>query len=306
MTTPDLFGGPTIFESATLHEWALLLTRHWASLMGRPPADLVGDLQALAPLFASGGSAKGVKERVHELAQVEASAEDLPRSLVLVIDGSSLITPEGRILLELLMELQRSGRRELTIEQQCWAWANSSRVRSEWHLRWLQKQFQSTVSAPVLGAALFLLINGSVGRERALLMPSDNVRDRELGHVVMPLIVEFSVALGGKAPDIDVGLRQHWVFTQVTRLLGRDVAREKTVEGSVLWVRPERRSHLLEDLERRLQRIADPSRRYTAVFGFADGYRAIRGRLAALGQMFEDPTSTRRTIKQLLAADGSS
>lgn len=303
MTSPTLFDGPTRFESAVRERWAWLLTRHWLSLMGRPPADLTGDLNALTPFFASGASAKSLKTRVYDLPQIETGAADLPRSLVLSVDGSALITPEGRILLDLLLELQRTGRREIDVEQQCRAWATSSQLRSEWHTRWLHKQFDSTVSAPVLGAALFLVVNGSIGEHRALLMPGDTERDREFGHVVMPLIAAFSKALGGKAPDTDIGLRQHWVFTQVTRLLGRDVAREKAGEGSVMWVRPERERHLVEDLAQRLHKIADSSRRYTAVHGLADDYREVRGRLAALGQMHEDPTSTRRVAKQLLAAD---
>jgi hypothetical protein len=306
MTFATLFDSPTRFEPTVLERWARLLTRHWMSLMGRPPADLTDDLNAMTLFFASGASAKTVKARVYDLPQLEVGAAGLPRSLVLPVGGSGLITPEGRILLDLLLELQRTGRFEIDLEQQRRAWATSSQLRSEWHARWLHKQFDSTVSAPVLGAVLFLVVNGSIGEHRALLMPGETERDRELGHVVMPLIAAFSKALGGKAPDTDIGVRQHWVFTQVTRLLGRDVAREKDGGGSLIWVRPERERHLVENLAHRLHKIADPARRYTAVHGLVDDYREVRGRLAALGQMHEDPTSTRRTTQQLLAADGLS
>ena len=110
-------------------------------------------------------------------------------------------------------------------------------LRSEWHARWLHKQFESPISAPVLGAALFLLINGSVGRPRALLMPSDSERDRELGAIVLPLIARFSKSLGGSEPVTDAGIRQHWIFTQLSRLLGRDVARERAEDGTATFVR---------------------------------------------------------------------
>lgn len=305
MSLPVLFGAPTRLDPTAQQRWIRLLNRNWLALMGRPPGLLEADLDDMAPLFANGASPKNLKPRVYALPQADTETQQLPRETVLIVDGCALVTPEGRILLDVLLGLQRAGACEIDADRQLFALATSSELRSEWHARWLRNQFESTISAPVLGAALFLLVNGSVGESRALLMPSDSEDDRELGNVVMPLIATFSKSLGGRAPVTDAGIRQHWVFTQLSRLLGRDVARKKTKDGTATYVRIGREGNLLDELASRLERVADASRRYTAVTDFTGGYRLARGRLAALGQMHEDPTMTRRITDRLLPPGGT-
>jgi hypothetical protein len=58
-------------------------------------------------------------------------------------------------------------------------------------------------------------------------------------------------------------------------------------------------------LASRLERTADAHRRHVAITDFTIGYRQARGSLAALGQMHEDPTTTRRITGRLLAPGGS-
>jgi hypothetical protein len=300
MSPLTLFGAPTRFDSVTQEWWIRLLTKNWVALMGRPPHLLKADLDTMAPLFANGASPKNVKARVYALPKADAETRRLPREVVLIIDGCALVTPEGRILLDLLLDLQRTGEGEIDVDRQLSALTTATALRGEWHARWLHNQFESSISAPVLGAALFLLINGSVGESHALLMPSDSERDRELGAVVMPLIADFSKSLGGSTPATDAGIRQHWTFTQLSRLLGRDIAREKAQHGTATFIRIGREKNLLEELASRLERAADANRRYIAVADFTDGYRRARGPLAALGQMHEDPTTTRRITDRLL------
>lgn len=304
MSPLTMFGAPTRLDSATQQWWIRLLTKNWLALMGRPPHSLEADLDDMAPLFANGARLKNLKARIYALPEADSETQRLPREVVLIIDGCAMVTPEGRILLDVLLDLQRTGEGEISVDRQLSALTTATVLRSEWHARWLHNQFESTISAPVLGAALFLLINGSVGRPHALLMPSDSKRDRELGAVVMPLIAGFSKSLGGSEPVTDVGIRQHWAFTQVSRLLGRDVAREKAEDGTATFVRMGREKNLLNELASRLERTADPHRRYIAITGFIDGYRRARGPLAAVGQMHEDPTTTRRITDRLLAPGG--
>jgi hypothetical protein len=304
MSPLTLFGAPTRLDSATQQWWIRLLTKNWMALMGRPPHLLEADLDHMAPLFANGASPKNVKARIYALPEADAETKLLPREVVLIIDGCALVTPEGRILLDVLLDMQHAGGEEIDVNRQLSALATATALRSEWHARWLHNQFESSISAPVLGAALFLLINGSVGESRALLLPSDSERDRELGTVVMPLIAGFSKSLGGNEPVADGGIRQHWAFTQLSRLLGRDVAREKTKHGTATFVRIGRERNLLDELASRLERTADAHRRYSAIADFTDGYRRARGPLAALGQMHEDPTTTRRITDRLLAPGG--
>jgi hypothetical protein len=304
MSESTLFGAPTHLEPTTQERWIHLLTRNWLALMGRPPRLLEADLNAMAPFFANGASPKSLKTRIYALPEADIETKNaLPREVALIVDGCALITPEGRILLEVLLDLQRTGEHAIDVNRQIFALSTANTLRSEWHLRWLRNQFESSISLPVLGAGLFLLINGSVGEAQALLMPSNNHQDRELGAIVMPLIAAFSQSLGGRLPDTDTGIRQHWVFTQLSRLLGRDIAREKVDNGTATWVRTGRESMLTDELATRLARTADTARRQTAVADFVENYRRVRGPLAAFGQMHEDPTTTRRIAERLLAPE---
>lgn len=301
MNGSTLFGAPTNIEPAKQQTWIYLLTKSWLALMDRPLGLLQSDLNDMAPLFANGTGAKSIRSRIYTLPEADAETKALPRQAVLIVDNCALITPEGRILLDVLLDLQRIGRIEIGVEQQLFALSTATTLRSEWYSRWLHGQFESSISAPVLGAGLFLLINGSIGEHRAFLMPSNNQRDRELGLVVMPLVADFSTALGGSSPAVDEGIRQHWVFTQLSRLLGRDIAREKTNDGTAIWIRGDRDKNLLNELATRLKQTADPARRHTAIVDFTANYRLARGSLAAFGQMHEDPTTTRRIVDRLLA-----
>jgi hypothetical protein len=304
MTPPTLFGVSTRLDPVTRQWWIRLLTKNWQALMGRPPHLLEVDLTDMAPLFANGASIQNLKARIYALPEADAQTQQLPQEVLLIVDGCALVTPEGRILLDVLLNLQRTGEGEINVDRQLHALATATALRSGWHARWLQNQFESSISAPVLGAALFLLINGSVGESHALLMPSDSERDRELGAVVMPLIADFSKALGGNEPAADSGIRQHWVFTQLSRLLGRDVAREKARNGTATFIRIGRERNLLDELSLRLERTVDANRRYTAITAFIQDYRRVRGPLAALGQMHEDPTMTRRITQVLIPPGG--
>jgi hypothetical protein len=300
MSPLTLFGAPIHIDSATQQWWIRLLRKNWVALMGRPPQLLEADLNHMEPLFANGVSPKSVRARIYELPEADAETKLLPREVTLIIDGCALVTPEGRILLDVLLDLQRTGREEIDVDRHLSALATAAALRSGWYERWIHNQFESSISAPVLGAALFLLINGSVGESCALLLPSDSKRDRELGAVVMPLVARFSKSLGGKEPVTDAGIRQHWAFTQLSRLLGRDVAREKTKYGTATFIRVGREKDLLDELASRLERTADTHRLQSAIADFTDGYRQARGALAALGQMHEDPTTTRRITVRLL------
>ncbi|WP_155859337.1 hypothetical protein [Cellulomonas sp. KRMCY2] len=241
-----------------------------------------------------------MKERIYALPEADAESRSLPSEIVLVVDGCAVMTPEGRILLDLLKRLERDGLGDFGVEQRLEALSIASGLRGRWHAKWLRSQFESSVSAPVLGAGVFLLVNGSIGAGNALDMPAHGERDRELGSVVLPLIAQFSKALGGRVPATDSGIRQHWVFTQLSRLLGRDVAREASKVGTAVWVRAGREEDLLSELATRLHRGRDRSRVDVALGDFVDAYRTVRGPLAALGQMHEEPTATRRIVQRLL------
>ena len=305
MSTGELFGAPTWFSPPECQRWIRVLSRTWFALMGRPPELLEDDLDAMAAVFGTGVRASTVKSRVYKLPPADEEASDLPSEVAVLLDGGALITPEGRILLDVLMQLQRTGAHEIDTATQLRALATASSLRVQWQTTWMQKQFTSSISPAVLGAATFLLLNGSIGPDRALLLGQDKSFDTRLGTIVQPLVAGFSEALGREQPTQTPGLRGHWAFSQVSRLMGRDVARDSAAEGALMYVRPGRQEHLTREVASRLDRLQDPARVHVAVLDFVEEYRRRRGALAALGQMHEDPTFTRRMTETLLGRAGA-
>lgn len=305
MSAGELFGAPTWFSSLECQRWIRVLSRTWFALMGRPPELLEDDLDAMAAVFGTGVSARALKARVYKLPPADEETTELPGEVAVLLDGGTLITPEGRILLDVLMQLQRTDAHEIDTATQLRALSTATSLRVQWQTTWMHKQFTSSISPAVLGAAMFLLLNGSVGTERALLLAKDKSFDTRLGMIVQPLVAGFSEALGREQPTQTPGLRGHWAFSQVSRLMGRDVARDTTDEGALMYVRPGRQDHLTRQVAARLDRLQDAPRVHVAVLDFVEEYRRRRGALAALGQMHEDPTFTRRMTETLLARTGA-
>lgn len=304
MSLETLFGVSTRIEPAEQAQLVRVLSRNWQALMGRPVHSLSADLEDLSAVFGAGVSPRSLKKYVYALPDADAESLDLPGDVVVILDGCALITPEGRIMLDVLMDMRSTGTHQIDLNTQVRSLNIANQRRAAWQLRWMNRQFHSPVSAPVLGAALFLLVNGSVGREQALFLPQDSDFDRDLGALVIPLVAQFSTALGGKNPSEGIGLRGHWAFSQVSRLMGRDVDRATKTGGAVLFVRPGREQHLLLDLTERLYKLSSQPQIHKAVITFVEEYRARRGRLAAFGQMHEDPTRTRLITNTLIAGIG--
>lgn len=300
MISSELFGAPTRLSLLECQRWILLLSRAWFAQMDRPLGPLEDDLEAMVTVFGTGVSARTLKTRVYKLPPADRETAQLPEEVAIQLEGVALITPEGRILLDVMIQLQRTGSTEIDNETHLRALVAANSLRVRWQASWMRKQFNSSISPAVLGAAMFLLVNGSFTSERALLLPKDKALDIQLGQIVQPLVGGFSKALGREEPTETPGLRENWAFSQVSRLMGRDVARDKTVDGSSMYVREGRPDHLTRELASRLDRLEDPPRVHVAVLDFVEGYRKQRGALAALDQMHEDPTFTRRMTETLL------
>lgn len=303
MSAATLFGVPLFLPSDSRDAWSRILIRSWTALMDRGVGELSHDLDLMAPLFATGAKVKALKDRIAVFAPADDHTARLPDEVLMTVDGCALITPEGRILLDVLLKLQRIESNVIDTELQVSALDESVALRSKWHRTWIRKQFDGPLSAAPLGAAVLLLLNGSTGESRALRMSSDDRQDRELGSIVLPMIAKFSQQLGGRVPDTSGGLQKHWAFTQVSRLLPRYVARERRDAETLMFVRPGQEPALLAELERRLSKTATLESRFVAINGLVADYREVRGRLVAVEQMFEDPTVTRRLVSRLTAPE---
>jgi hypothetical protein len=298
VTPNTLFGAPLGYSPDSLNRWIRLLEGCWIAFARGTAGELDEDLELLRPLFGAGANAKSLRATLAALAPQGESGQGLPGELALTFEDRALMTPEGRVLLEVLHRLQQSGENVIAEDQIIWAQHAALTARGAWGRDWAEKQLDGNMSPPVLGAACFLLVNGSIGPEHALRLPEDEREDRDLGRLVLPLVASFSETLGGNPPPVDSGLRSHWVFTQVSRLLPLDVRRERGIGGTSLYVRDDREAALLMNLRARLGKF-DPTAVDAAVAQLVNGYRTARGSFIALDQSYEDPRHTQRVQRAL-------
>jgi hypothetical protein len=293
-----LFGAPLGYAPAVLDLWIADLQRAWTAFAGAPPGSLDDDLAALAKVFA-GTSGRALRTVVTDLPDADERLLILPESILMQAEGRVLITPEGRILLDVLEDLRANHREVIDAERQTRALAIAVEARSAWYREWARKQLSGALSPPALGAAVFLVVNGSVGTHAALRLPMDEADDVHLGGLILPIVGRFSLALGGKQPMLDVGIQSHWAFSQISRFLARDIAREKVADGSALYVREGRERPLLTDLAERLAKYTLGKRRH-ALEQLTEDYRDRRGALVAAGVCHEEPVHTRRVARTLM------
>jgi hypothetical protein len=296
-----LFGAPVVFDTHTLWVWREALERLWLGFANQAPGELPDDLARAERVFGAGASPKVLRASLDGL-DPDLRFDFLPPQVAFDISGVQLITPEGRLLLEVLGAATPFGGTSWSIEPASREWALSQAVdlRSRWYRAWAERQVDGTLSAPVLGAAVFLLINRSIGPKSPLPLPHENASpsEVELSRVVIRLISDFSIDLGGKAPEFKGGLQRHWVFSQLSRYLGRYVVRQTSRHGGNVYVRLDAEGELVEELRERLSRFA-PDRVHAAVFGMAREYRSHRGQLLAAGVGREDPARTSRLVAAL-------
>lgn len=298
MTATTLFGAPLGYTQDTLARWIRHLEQCWTAFATRGPGELHDDLESLRPFFATGANAKSLRATMAGLPPTRDL--DLVRTtdLTLPFEDRALITPEGRVLLDVLHALRDTDEYVISDDRVLWAHHIALTARSTWSREWADKQLDGNMSPPVLGAACFLLINGSVGLPQALRLPEDDTEDRALGRLVLPVLGNFSESLSGKAPALDSGLRSHWVFTQVSRLLPLDVRREKIAGGTALYIREDRERVLVSNLHDRLARF-DVLAVEAAITQLIADYRSIRGALIAVDQSFEEPRHTQAIQRAL-------
>ena len=118
MINETLFGIATRVSSADQQRWIQTLTRSWVDLRGRPPQRLETDLEWMSVIFGAGASPKTVKSLIYALPGASAEAANLPADVILIVDECALITPEGRILLDIITEIQLIGSLDTAFDQQ--------------------------------------------------------------------------------------------------------------------------------------------------------------------------------------------
>ncbi|MFQ1000494.1 hypothetical protein [Modestobacter sp. SSW1-42] len=301
MSASTLFGAPLGFTAASLTEWIEALEGRWSDFAeGARPGDLHRDLAMLRSVFGHGAAGNRLRTTFGKLTEATATLE-LPSEVVLTSDELELITPEGRILLDVLYRLRSQEDYVIDVETRVRSLGLAVETRASWYEMWASKQLAGSLSLSPIAAALLVLINGSIAPADGFYLPDEDVVSPDYEATVLELIGNFSEALGGTRPTSGA-LRNHWVFTQATRVLSRDLHRLPTQQGARVQVREGREIHLLADIQHRLARYPR-SNLQSALLQLVDQYGRYRGLFASVGGSHERSSHTRWIVDSLMKTE---
>lgn len=171
----DTFFGFPLDELTTENPRVLrYLIRAWIAEHGTEPTDFDEDLEKLRPLFHSHVTGNRVRDRVKTLDRIPQSRPYIPDVFFLPIDSErGLVTPEGRALIETTRDNNSDPSPADAVAAVARFYGDSLRA-------WMAKSVETgLVPLPSVGFVIFLLINGSVGPERAMRFPSKQDEEAE-------------------------------------------------------------------------------------------------------------------------------
>ena len=255
--TSTLFGLSRVLEPESRSAIAEFLRAAWAAQFGQRPGPIEGDLELLGRLFrpdVSGASLRGAAATLEAL--TISPPRDLPAALYVPVDDThGFVTPEGRVALEVI---DHAGEDPVSIGDS--ALLRATTIVATFYGESVRRHVGKTVGQPDLrplsfAFALLLLVNGSVGEERALRTPDTADEERRLMEAIAPALDAFSEGIGGGPISRRESGRMegNWVLTEVPRQLPTLIA--KTKAG--FWVQP----HAYADAARRIGALLARRRR---------------------------------------------
>jgi hypothetical protein len=216
-----------------------------------------------------------------------------------------LITPEGRILLA-----QLSGDGPARFPDP----SHLNRTALEFYARGPRDAIAAVTAIPsqrpsTLAFLLFLLINGSVGVDRALVLPAEGPADRQIVEALVDGISAFNAALLADKPEAPApeALASWWPTTEATRHFWQFTQRERVEQavprpgGTAVSVRAHAASALVDELGLQLAGRKGISEHVVvqATRDLASAHRRQRASLLSLGMCFDDPVRTDDVVSSL-------
>jgi len=302
--TSTFFGLSRVLEEELRTELEQFLLAAWRAQYDEEPGQLTKDLGRLEPLFRPRVSGAVLRDAAAALRELAVPRPDsLPASLFLEIDARhGFVTAEGRLVLDLCLS-REPGR--LLIEDS--DLLSASLLLCGFYGEPARAAVHRAVAQPDLrplsfAFALLLLLNGSVGEERALRSPTTSEEERRLMVALGPALNAFSEAIGGKPLTEKEAHRMegNWVLTEVARQLPTLFA--KTKAG--YWLRPgavDSAPARLGELLARRKNAPSEEALSVGLQALEYAYRHARPALSALGMAHDRPTRTRAIVSEVLS-----
>jgi hypothetical protein len=301
-----LFGVALVLERQEADALRDLLTRAFIAQHHRPPGDVDTDLAVMRPLGPA-ASASALRRLVADADVLGPPRPAVPDQLLIAItETRALLTAEGRVVLDVLERGEDADQVVIGRADLLGAYGRVADFYSAPHRAWMTQQARGGDLRPhVFAVAILLLLNGSVGKERAL-RAEGNGDDAELSLRLAPVLDAFARGIGGKEElseaEARKGLRSAWPFTEVGRQLTGQVLRG---DGG-LWVDPREEEALIRRLgtllAARTRPRLDEERVDAALSATVDAYRKARPTLASRRLAFERSDRTHALRTALLDA----
>jgi hypothetical protein len=306
MSIETAFGASRYLEDERRRAIADFLSSAWQLQFGSRPADLDADLAALRRWFRPELTGKIVRAQLAELPRLALERPTgLPDAALIELPGArGLVTPEGRLLLDLV-----SGPSE-TISEEDLLGAHarlSEFYGAAYRERLLAIADGGDLRPNTIGFVLFLILNGSIGPEQAFRIPDESEQETQLAAAVFNVLDAFAEGLG--ASPLAAGqrsrLRSNWVLTESSAQLPLFVSHQ----GDRYWLfedtAPEVAVHLGGLLAAR--RDPPPAAAFEATLAAsAEAYRDVRPTLAAMSLAHDRPNRTSSELNRLAEAYRSS
>jgi hypothetical protein len=305
-----LFGVPLALRRTDAELLLQALRTCWHTQAGRGVGDLGPDLIALQALFAPTSREQTLRRRLEALQLADIDAPFLNDRLGVRTERGVLITPDGRIVIEVLSSLLPVAEDTVVLESTLVSWAieqayefyrSNSLTRLDRVLA-LRAGTDEPLRYPSVGFVLLLLINRSVDPARAIRRPGSENDRRALDEALQRPVKAFADSLhgSGRRRSEHFSLYGGYVVTEARRRLSEHLSRDP----AAIYVLPGHEEAVVEFLARDLRRRSTltPLSLENAFSSLVDSYRHSQAALAALGLAFERPSVTGEIRHRLLAA----
>lgn len=290
-----------------------VLRTMFATQVGRSPATLEEDLEQLSPWFDPLTKGERIRKAIFELEPL-AGTDDYPCLTYEVSELRHIITPEGRVAIDLLSAaLANAPHGASPVRVPLEPLTNSAFLLASVYRSWSRQRLTSVVGVlsgeegtlrpGAAGLLLVLLLNRNTAPERALPRPRDPVKMRRIDRAIQVPATAWAGAITGKPSSPGgVDLYRGWAMGELGRRLGPTLHLGFEEEGIYIEEPAVDLAlhRLTGDLKQRPARIRD--RVPDAWRALTGAYRRTRPQLASLGLAFERPSFTAHLKRAVLGA----
>lgn len=300
------------------------LSERFSVQYGRPMADPTSDLQEMRETLFDPVSREERLRRELDMLRPKLSWDpppETPETLILDIgDGAWLLTPEGRVSIPALSAAV-GGHQGDQIEIDELDISAAEHLLADTYREWTRYRLKRVLTLregqdrPMLPAAiataLFLLVNGNVGAQWALVQPRDEETRERLDAAVTLPVQKFAE---GVAPDRATTTdRRHlqlyngYGLSEARRRLGSDLILERDPDASErskrLYVATGAEARVVKALARELRaRKVGRDILASAFDEMIEAYEEQRPQIAAFGVTNAKPSRTKQIRRELLQA----